>query len=330
MIDVIPSVHSIVMEASSKEDQKYMRTMSKSDVHQINGALIQNLYASVINRKDIDFGDIPDSNGDIEKVKFYKSTVESLDTLEELYRKNNIDEPSVGEVKRAISNMKKFRPQFTTGFRLKHEFVEITYNSLVMSIVDATSLLISSYVTYIVSANDSYRLTHEVDKQRGYVSLENLRKFNIASENGNMLNALNYMTDEGRKAFAGEDIIIGGAIIMCLLSIVPLIREIVYHYYASRVKMADYLNMQADFLEMNKLAVEASKKSPAEKKAVVKKQEAVIKRMRKTADKLTINNVDTNDVAKKELKSDNSLWSLQTIEKQLSNSKLNGLSLNIV
>ena len=330
MVNVTPSVHPIVMEASTKEDKKYMSQMSKNDVHQVNGALIQNLYGSVIKRKDIDFGDIPDSNGDIEKVKYYKSTVESLDTLEELYRKNNIDEPSVGEVKRAISNMKKFRPQFTTGFRLKHEFVEITYNSLVMSIIDATSLLISSYVTYVVSADDHYRLTHDVDKNRGYVSLENLRKFNIASENGNMVNALNYMTDEGRKAFMGEDIIIGGAVIMCLLSIVPLTREIVYHYYASRVKIADYLTMQADFLEMNKLAVEASKKSPAEKKSIVKKQEAVIKRMRKTADKLTINNVDTNDVVKKELKSDNSLWSLQTIEKQLSNSKLNGVSLNIV
>lgn len=330
MVNVIPSVHNIVMEASSKEDQKFMRTMSKNDVHQVNGALIQNLYSSVIQRKDIDFGDIPDSNGDIEKVKFYKTTVESLETLEELYRKNNIDEPSVSEVKRAISNMKKFKPQFTTGFRLKHEFIMITYNSLVMSIVDATSLLISSYVNYVVSADVAHRLTHEVDKNRGYVSLDNIRKFNTASENGNMLNALNYMTDEGRKAFAGEDILIGGAVIMCLLSIVPVIREIVYHYYASRIKMADYLSMQADFLEMNKLAVEASKKSPSEKKAVLKKQEAVIKNMRKMADKLTINNVDANDVAKKEIKHDNSLWSLPAIEKQLSNSKLNDTSLNIV
>lgn len=329
-IDYCPSVHPIVMEASSAEDKKFMKSMSKQDVHQVNGALIQNLYSSVIKRKDIDFGDIPNSDGDIEKVKFYKSTVESLDTLEELYRKNNIDEPSVSEVKRAISNMKKFKPQFTTGFRMKHEFMMITYNSLVMSIIDATSLLISSYVTYVVSADDMYHLTHEVDKNRGYVALENIRKFNVASENGNMVNALSYMTDEGRKAFMGEDIILTGAIIMCLLSIVPLIREIVYFYYSRRVKLADYLNMQADFLEMNKLAVEASKKSPAEKKAIVKKQETVIKRMRKTADKLVIDNVDTNDVVKKELKDDNSLWSLQTIEKQLSNSKLNGVSLNIV
>lgn len=330
MIDVIPSVHPIVTEASSKEDKKYMSRMSKADVHQVNGALIQNLYGSVIKRKDIDFGDIPDSNGDIEKCKYYASTVESLDTLEELYRKNNLDEPSVSVVKRAISNVKQFRQQFTTGFRIKHEFVMITYNSLVMSIIDATSLLISSYMTYIVSATDTYQLTHDVDKSRGYVSLENLRRFNDAVDNGNMLTSLNYMLDEGRKAFSGEVIVIGGAAIMALLAIVPLIREIVYHFYASRVKLADYLTMQADFLEMNKLAVEASKKSPSEKKAIIKKQEAVIKRMRTKADKLMINNVDTNDVVKKEIKSDNSLWSLQTIEKQLSNSKLNGTSLNII
>lgn len=325
-----PSVHKIVMEASSSEEKKYASTMNKNDVHQINGTLIQNLYGSVIKRKDIDFGDIPASNGDIEKVKFYDSTIESLDTLEELYRKNNIDEPSVGEVKRAISNVKRFKPQFTTGFRLKHEFVMITYNSIVMSIIEATSLLISSYVTYVVGSDEAYMLNHETDKKRGYVSLENLRQFNAACDNGNMANALKYMVDEGHKSFAGEEVLIGGAVIMCLLSIVPLIREMVYYYYRCRVKMSDYLSMQADFLEMNKLAVEASKKGPAERRNIVKKQETVIKRLRKTADKLTINNVDTNDVIKKELKDDNSIWSLGTIEKQLSKSKLNGTSLNII
>ena len=229
------------MEASSSEEKKYASTMNKNDVHQINGTLIQNLYGSVIKRKDIDFGDIPASAGDIEKVKFYDSTVESLDTLEELYRKNNIDEPSVGEVKRAISNVKKFKPQFTTGFRLKHEFVMITYNSIVMSIIEATSLLISSYVTYVVGSDEAYMLNHETDKKRGYVSLENLRQFNAACDNGNMTNALKYMVDEGQKSFAGEEILIGGAVIMCLLSIVPLVREMVYYYYRCRVKLSDYL-----------------------------------------------------------------------------------------
>lgn len=330
MVDFRPSVHKIVMEASSKEEKKYASTMNKDDVHQINGTLIQNLYASVIKRKDIDFGDIPNSAGDIEKLKYYDSTIESLDTLENLYRNNSIDEPSVGEVKRAISNVKRFKSQFTTGFRLKHEFVMLMYNSIVMSIMDATSLLISSYVNYVVSADQFYYLDHELDKKRGYVSLENLRQFNVACENGNMNQALNYMIDEGKKSFAGGDIMIGGAVIMCLLSIVPLVREMVYYYYRCRVKLSDYLSMQADFLEMNKLAVESSKKGPTERRAIVKKQENVIKKLRKTADKLTINNVDTNDVVKKELKDDSSVWSLGTIEKQLSKSKLNGTSLNII
>ena len=45
-------VHDIVMEASSKEDQKFMRTMDKSDIHQVNGTLLQELYKSVLERKD--------------------------------------------------------------------------------------------------------------------------------------------------------------------------------------------------------------------------------------------------------------------------------------
>ena len=70
------AVSPIVMEASTPEDKNYMRTMNKDDIHQINGTLIQGLYRTIIERKDCDFGDIPDSKGDIEKCKYYKSTVD--------------------------------------------------------------------------------------------------------------------------------------------------------------------------------------------------------------------------------------------------------------
>lgn len=75
-------VNSIVMEASTKEDRKYMEKMSKDDIHKINGQQVQNLYQAVMKKSNIDFGDIPDSKGDIEKVKYYDSTVECLKALD--------------------------------------------------------------------------------------------------------------------------------------------------------------------------------------------------------------------------------------------------------
>ena len=323
-------VNNIVMEASSEEDKKYMKSMSKDDINQINGTLLQNLYKSVIDRKNIDFGDIPDSAGDIEKMKYYANTVECLNTLEELYRQHNIEEPTLVTIRTAISNMKKYRPQFQDGFRRKHDFIMLTYNSLAMSIIDATSFLIASFMDYVVSPNNAYAVGKNANNSRGRVVTNSLEKFNSMSNNNQFGDALEYMLMEQRKNFAGETVVVTGAIIMILLSIVPIIRELIFFYYHSRVRLSDYLNMQADFLEMNKLAVQASEKSPAERKAIIKKQDDVIKKLRRKADKLQINDVDTNDVVKKEQKNEDSLWSLGNIEKQLSKNKLEGSSFMIV
>ena len=323
-------VHNIVMEASSEEDKKYMKSMSKDDINQINGTLLQNLYKSVIDRKNIDFGDIPDSAGDIEKMKYYANTVECLNTLEELYRQHNIEEPTLVTIRTAISNMKKYRPQFQDGFRRKHDFIMLTYNSLAMSIIDATSFLIASFMDYVVSPNNAYAVGKNANNSRGRVVTSSLEKFNSMSNNNQFGDALEYMLMEQRKNFAGETVVVTGAIIMILLSIVPIIRELIFFYYHSRVRLSDYLNMQADFLEMNKLAVQASEKSPTERKAIIKKQDDVIKKLRRKADKLQINDVDTNDVVKKEQKNEDSLWSLGNIEKQLSKNKLEGSSFMIV
>ena len=323
-------VNNIVMEASSEEDKKYMKSMSKDDINQINGTLLQNLYKSVIDRKNIDFGDIPDSAGDIEKMKYYANTVECLDTLEKLYRQHNIEEPTLVTIRTAISNMKKYRPQFQDGFRRKHDFIMLTYNSLAMSIIDATSFLIASFMDYVVSPNNAYAVGKNANNSRGRVVTSSLEKFNSMSNNNQFGDALEYMLMEQRKNFAGETVVVTGAIIMILLSIVPIIRELIFFYYHSRVRLSDYLNMQADFLEMNKLAVQASEKSPTERKAIIKKQDDVIKKLRRKADKLQINDVDTNDVVKKEQKNEDSLWSLGNIEKQLSKNKLEGSSFMIV
>ena len=323
-------VNNIVMEASSEEDKKYMKSMSKDDINQINGTLLQNLYKSVIDRKNIDFGDIPDSAGDIEKMKYYANTVECLDTLEKLYRQHNIEEPTLVTIRIAISNMKKYRPQFQDGFRRKHDFIMLTYNSLAMSIIDATSFLIASFMDYVVSPNNAYAVGKNANNSRGRVVTSSLEKFNSMSNNNQFGDALEYMLMEQRKNFAGETVVVTGAIIMILLSIVPIIRELIFFYYHSRVRLSDYLNMQADFLEMNKLAVQASEKSPTERKAIIKKQDDVIKKLMRKADKLQINDVDTNDVVKKEQKNEDSLWSLGNIEKQLSKNKLEGSSFMIV
>lgn len=315
-------IYSEVMEASSKEDKAYMTRMDKHDIHQINGQAIQNLYDLTIQRSNIDFGDIPDSAGDLEKCKYYKSTKECLDVIDEMYQKNRITDDSTTVIRRAISNVLQFRQQFMTGFRMKHDFVMLSYNALVMAIIDSTDMVIHSYINFILSADTTYKLNTVQDKKRGVVCLDSLRAFNQSCDNGTFAQSLKYMIDAKTSNLIETEIVITGVIIAGLISIVPIIRELIYFYYHSRVQISDYLKMQADFLEMNKLAVEASSRPPQERKQIIKKQEKVISDLRRRADKIMIDHVDTNDVVKKKVKDESSIFSLASIDKQLSKNKL--------
>jgi len=333
-------VSPIVMEASSPEDQKYMRTMNKNDIHQINGALVQQLYRTILDRKECDFGDIPNSNGDITKCKYYKSTQESLDVLTELMTKNNIPLTDIDTINGSIGYLKKYQATFDQAFKLKVEYLILIYNTIVMAVIDSTSMLIADYMNYLLGP-EQVRYDNQGsrnDKGRGRIAISNLQLFNDTCKNGQFDAMSSFLLDAGRKNFIGTGIVaadvaglaITGIVIMALVAIIPIIRELIYFYYNTRVKISDYLNMQADFLELNRLSVQASTKSDKEKKEILKKQEKIILRCRKTADKLKINDEDISVLAKKQVASDNKGFSLQNIEKAIYQNKMNGTQFNIV
>lgn len=329
--DVI-KVNPIVMEASTPDDKEYMSKMNKEDIHQINGTLVQGLYKTILDRKECDFGDIPSSKGDIEKCKYYKSTVESLDVLTELMVRNEIPITDVEIVKEAISNVKKYKPTFEMAFNLKQDYLILFYNTIVMAIVDATSMIIAEYMNYLVGPEQSKydSVKSRNDKSRGRISLDNLQRFNNEVKVGHFDTMANYMLDSQRKNFTGTGIVITGVVIAALTSVVPITRELIYFYYSSRVKLSDYLNLQADFLELNKLGVESSNKSAQQKKEILKKQEKIILKCRRTADKLKINDEDIGALSKKKVQSDNAQFSLKNIEKQMFANKMDGANFNIV
>ena len=328
-------VSPIVMEASTPEDKKYMQSMGKDDIHQINGTLVQKLYSTIIERKDCDFGDIPSSKGDITKCKYYKSTIESLDVLSELMVKNEIPTMDVDIVKEAISNVKKYKPSFELAFSLKQDYLILFYNTIVMAIVDATSMIIADYMNYLVGPEQSRydSVKSRIDNSRGRISIDSLQRFNNEVKVGHFDTMANNLNDAQRKNFTGAitGVVVAGVVITALVSVIPITRELIYFYYRSRVKLADYMDMQADFLELNKLGVQASSnKSAQQKKEIIKKQEKVILKCRRRADKLKINEEDIGTLAKKQVENDNKGFSLKSIEKQMFSNKMDGTSFNIV
>jgi hypothetical protein len=201
-----------------------------------------------------------------------------------------------------------------------------------MAVIDATSMLIADYMNYLVGPEQSRYDTvkSRSDKGRGRISLENLQRFNGEVKVGHFETMANYLFDAQRKNFTGTGIVITGVVITALVSVIPITRELIYFYYRTRVRLADYLDMQADFLELNRLGVEASSKSAAQKKDILKKQEKIILKCRRRADKLKINDEDIGALAKKQVADDNKGFSLQNIEKQMFSNKMDGAGFTIV
>lgn len=332
-------INKIVYEASTYEDRKYMDTMMESDVNQLNATSTQKLYTSVLERNNVDFGDIPKAKGDIDQVKYIKSTVECLDILATMAEKNRMTVPEIAEVRTCINNLRNLKGYFTEGCKTGNEYVSIMFSCMTMACIDVTSNLIGSFLDYLtVSGGSDVRTFNAItnkDKNRALVTLESIRNFNSLYASGKVQASLSALLKDDKKNFAGTAAIATGVAVTALsigamMAVVPLTRELIFFFYNTRVTISDYLTMQSNLLEMNKLVVEASTKGPKEKAKIIKKQDEAIKKMRKIADKIAINNVNAKDVAKKEIKDENSLWSLNNIEKQITNDKQQGMGFTIL
>lgn len=324
-------VNQIIMEASSPQERAYMAKMSKEDVHQLNGAAVQRLYQTTLDRKTCDFGDIPDSKGDISKVKYMKSTRECLQVLDELFLMNHLPKDDLTIINAAISNMESKKLAFEYGFKASQEFVIILYNTVIMAIIDATSMVIASYLDYIVGPSDTgYTQNRKFDKQRGSVVMQSLEQFNTACVNGNIDSVLRYVNQETKENFTGT-ILVGAAVVVALSSVVPISRQLIYWFYRGTNSLSEYMGTQATFLEMHRLAVENSKAhTPKEKQKIIKKQERIILQLRRAADKLAIKNEERSNFVKQELKKDSSLFSLREMESHLAKQKLDGEGFQII
>lgn len=343
MAQIVPiQVDSIVMEASTSEDRKFMRNMKKEDVNQINATLVQKLYESVLKHNKCDFGDIPKSKGDITKVKGIETCIESLDTLKELHQTNGIPVEDIDTVKNSISIVSKFKRQFETGFKLNNEYLIILYNTIVMAIMDGTSMLIADYTNYMITPdNVEYSGVSGRNKKRGTISIESLKRFNSMDASGSLSSTINTLVSEATKSSAGtrrntgvsESAAVLGSIgvitavaFLSVKAVITLVRELIFYFYHLRVTLADYLEVQATFLEMNRLAIENSNRPASQKKDIIKKQEKVILKLRRVSDKLKIKSEDVTVLSKKSLNEDNSTLSLSSIEKQMTEDKLNGVN----
>lgn len=331
-MDLLKDATNILCEGTSDKFKDVHLVLEDAE-SPITKKTIENLYKSLIDKKHIDFGDIPKSAGNIHAYSGYKTMNETLANLKVMGHEDPAYQDIlkyVNIVKSAIENLEGFARFYTMAFAKKNELLMLEYNTFVYTCVEGTTSILyqfsdhmqtpSSHAMKVVFKNTTYR--------GDLFYIEQLRLFNRICASGNFQKYLKGMLDAGNtggnpKSLVGESALLVGSLAIIstiLLSIVPVTRRLVYAFQDMRGRIAQDLELQAYFLEMNKAVVQADQaRTEEQKQKILSKQENLRLKFLRLADKLRVKSVRAEQLAKKNLKEDDRRMTLDSARKDVDN-----------
>lgn len=312
-------ITSILLEnCKTFADRRNVMSLTEADMQNVTNNMVGKLFRSAIDKSHVDFDDIPKSKGDVTKYAGYKSMVESLELLRKISIGNGHKISEIEIVEKALNNIVGYRTTFERGFKLNKDYCILQYNTLVSSCVIATSSLIASYVDYVKNID---KINFVIINPKGYpgkICIDNLAKFNTSVSSGDFSKALNGVITNGNGPVTEAVGVTVAAIITAAIIGVTFMRDIVFYIYYSRVKLAEYLRVQALFLELNKNVINSKGYNmPANKKeSVLRKQAVLIDNLKEIAEKIDVSDRLAVTNMNAEIKKENSGWKLEDIKTQ--------------
>lgn len=298
-------------------EKNEIRALESSEKIKLDNVMISNLYKSAIEKSYIDFDDIPDSKGDITKYKGYNTMMETISTIETLASKNNVKIAEIEVIRTAISNLIAYKNLYMNGFSLRKSFVELQYNAIVMACVESTSSLIASYMDYLKRVDVIEFKIVKTKTNSGSHCIDILKQYNDSVKSGDYQKLLTGIVNN-KEAFVGmETITLGVVIAGAALSIVPLLRELIFYFYYTRMKASEYLKLQAMMLELNKNHIESLNVNPKKKKEILKNQEQIMNKMLKLSEKIKVTQKLATTKSMQEVKKEEKNWSLDNLKHEV-------------
>lgn len=329
IFDPLKGAVNILMESEDtpRSEQIKIQAILEDTNSPVKNKYIEKLFDSVINKGHIDFGNIPQSRGNIVEYSGYTNMIEVLENVMKLA--SDAKSQSVIEyvqiIKTAISNMRMLAPIYQKGFRMKNDYVMLEYNTFVYTIVQATSTLLYEFIDYVKKpSSQTIEIVLKNNKYRANTFyFDQLNKFNSINAKMQYGKYLETMISNGREAFTGVEVVGLTVVVGVALAIIPVTRELVYQYYNIKSNLSDCLAQQAYFLEMNKTVVEANSDFNEKKKtAILMKQEKIKNLCMRLSEKLRVTHVKSMDSAKAAIQNDNKLLTIDGIQKEISDSPL--------
>lgn len=315
------------MDMSRGDVRRTLIAMGEAEHNQVITKLTSKLYDHIVKKTaEIDFGEIPDTKGDITKLSNYDDLVEVIALLRDIVKEYKQPTDPVDVLSEALVNVKSRKILFDKGFRYNCEFPCLMYNNVVLSIYTGVSFLIATCIEFIKSPKDeTFKIALDrvaYAKTKEHILYDSLKKFNETCKSGDFDNAMNLILDKRVKKFTGMAVatIIGASIVgvAIVFNIIPILRELVYCSMYTRVRISDFFETQADLLQMNAYNVEHNATmDPDERRAIAEKQMAIAEKFRYISNKISIEAKRSDVESNKQLQNRQDKFSMEDLEEEI-------------
>ena len=245
------------------------------------------------------------SKGDVAKMEGYRNMADCLSRLATLQAGAGCSMGRPLRVAReAHDALLRQRPALTQSFQNGgSEAVRLVYANTVAALWHLTSLLCVEAVTFVKGADGTYGAVvnrNGVEGLEGSVFVTRLEKFN---ESANTYGFEQTVTKSApfieKEAFHESIGLMVGVGVTGLLGLLMLARDFAEKFYSLRGSFARWLDVQARFLEMNAATLSGPRQ------AVRAKQEEYAAKFRALADRIRVDDTDTERQAVRVIEQDN-------------------------
>lgn len=327
-------------DITDTETRKILLAVNEADQNKVLVSLTSKLYDNVVDKvDDIDFGEIEMTKGDIEKLPNFKTLHECLNNMARLLIEFKQDTKPVDTIAECVSNLIESKHIWTKAYAVNAELPMITYNTMVLAVIEATAYMVSMCVEFIKSpSQDTMQIMIDksaLTKSKGHMLFKNIESFNSAYNKGQVEKAMMHVIDENakKKNFVGiyGGIGVGAAVVGIaglLFCIIPIIRELIFLFYYNRVRVSDFFEVQADLLQVNAYNVENNRLdlTKEERKNISAKQMKTAEKFRKISRSIAVETSNAESKAAKEVKNeDNKKYKASDIMEELPDSASSAL-----
>ena len=313
------------MDITDYKTNTRLYNLDEAEQNTVLLSLTNKLYQMIVAKiDDVEKGDIPKSRGDITRLPKYNQLKECAKTLTSIFEQYKEDTAPVKVIENAIDNLEDNSDVFVQAYMAKVDFGIMIYESVTLAVIGSLSYMIACCIEYVKDPkNDGLTIVMDktgVAKVKEHLLYENLVKFNEACRTNDVENAIRPLIKNRTQNLFGVGgmVLVKGLLIAVptIIALIPLIKDLVYYFFAARQRVSVYFDIQADLLEMNanELKDNPNITTDADKKSVIRKQLQVARTFRQIADKLAVEAKTAENKADKEIKKDNKKYRIDDVE----------------